>query len=353
MAGGTGGHVYPALAVARAAQAEGAEIHWLGNAAGFEGGKVAAAGFPLHDLAVRGLRGNGALAWLKAPWMILRAMVAARRVIARVHPDIALGMGGFASGPGGLAAKLCGMKLLVHEQNAVMGLTNRWLARWADRVLLADRRGAAKLPAGRAYRVVGNPVRDAICALAPPEVRYAGRQGRISLLVLGGSQGAKAINELVPEALSRLAAEIRPAVRHQVGPRWLEVTRKRYQRLEVAAEVVPFIEDMASAYDTADWVIGRSGALTVAEIATAGLPALFVPFPHAVDDHQTVNAQALAEIGAAEVIAENCLCVDQLAAAIAARNDRKALLGQAEKARSRSHAEALDDILATIGELCR
>lgn len=353
MAGGTGGHVYPALTVARAAEAEGAQIHWLGNASGFEGRKVPAAGFRLHDIAVRGLRGSGTMGWVKAPWMIARAMRKARKVIARVRPDLVIGMGGFASGPGGLAAKLCGVKLLVHEQNAVMGLTNRWLSKWADRVLLGDCRGADKASEARAYRVVGNPVRDSICALAAPHVRYARHSGKILLLVLGGSQGAKAINELVPQALARLSPVMRPAVRHQVGPRWLEVTQKTYRTLGVAAEVVPFIEDMASAYDAADWVIARSGALTVAEIATAGLPALFIPFPHAVDDHQTMNAKTLTEIGAAQMLAEDCLDVAELARAIAARHDRKALLLQAEKARRRSHAEALGKILCAIEELCR
>ena len=353
MAGGTGGHVYPALAVARAAHEEGARIHWLGNTAGFEGGKVAAAGFELHDIAVRGLRGKGVIGWGKAPWMITRAVLAARKVITQVRPDVAIGMGGFASGPGGIAAKLCAVKLLVHEQNAVMGLTNRCLARLADRVLLADPRAAAKLSSGRAYRVVGNPLRADIAAMAAPAVRYAARQGKISLLVLGGSQGAKTINELVPKALAQVAAAIRPAVRHQVGTRWFEITRQRYQCLGVEAEVVPFIEDMAAAYHEADWVIARAGALTVAEIATAGLPALFIPFPHAVDDHQKMNAQALAETGAAEVIEQERLCVDRLATAIAARRDRPALLRQAEKARRFSHAGALEKILSVIAELCQ
>lgn len=353
MAGGTGGHVYPALAVAKAAEKEGASIHWLGNAVGFEGDKVPANGYPLHDIKVRGLRGNGLLGWLKAPFMILRAVLRARQVIRQIKPDVVIGMGGFASGPGGLAAKWQGVPLVIHEQNAVMGMTNTYLAKIATTVLLADAHAASKLPKGKAYLSVGNPVRADIAAIAPPEVRYKTHTGKIHLLVLGGSQGAKAINHLVPEALALLPEAERPNVVHQVGPRWLEVTQAKYQSCGVDAKVVAFIDDMAAAYAKADWIIARSGASTVAEIATAGLPALFIPFPYAVDDHQTANARTLEEAGSAQIIQEKTLDSARLSAEMMNYTNREQLEQLAVKARSCSHAQALEQILNAVKDVMK
>lgn len=353
MAGGTGGHVYPALAVARAAAEQGSIIHWLGNQSGFEGKKVPEAGFIFHDIAVYGLRGNGVIGWLKAPFMIGRAVFQAKKIMQHIQPDVVIGMGGFASGPGGVAAKILNIPLLIHEQNAVMGLTNALLSRVANTILLASQQAAAKIALKYPYRVTGNPVREDITLLPAPEERFRQRSGKIRLLVLGGSQGAKAINLLLPQALSLLSEEQRPQVLHQTGARWLEKTQTEYAALNVQAEIVPFIDDMAKAYANADWVIARSGALTVSEIATAGLAALFIPFPYAVDDHQTMNAQCLAEVGAAAILEEKILTADILATAIQSRQDRSALLTQAERARLCSDEKALGEILRAIKELCR
>ena len=344
MAGGTGGHVYPALAVAQAARESGASVHWLGNAQGFEGRKVPEYGFAFHDIAVRGLRGKGVLGWLRAPLMLWRAIRAAKAVMQDIRPDVVIGMGGFASGPGGYAAKSLRIPLLIHEQNAVAGLTNRLLSRWADRVLLADKRAAARMHA-KSWRETGNPVRADIAALPAPAERFAARRGAIRLLVLGGSQGAKALNALLPQALALLEADKRPQVLHQVGERWLAEAQAAYAQAGVAAEVVAFIDDMPRVYGEADWLIARSGALTVAEVATVGLGALFVPFPFAVDDHQTANAQALVDAGAAEVVQQAELTAAMLTEVIARQSVRADLLAQAERARTCSHAQALGKIM--------
>lgn len=350
MAGGTGGHVYPALAVARAAREKGAVVHWLGNARGFEGDKVPKEGFTLHDIAVCAIRGKGWRGMLNAPFMLARALLASRRIIKALRPDVVIGMGGFASGPGGLAAKQLGIALLVHEQNAVAGLTNRKLSAFASKVLLADVRAAPGM-AARSYVVTGNPVRQAISAVPEAAQRFLGRHGAIRLLVLGGSQGAKALNDLLPQALALLPEHERPEVIHQVGERWVKQTTAAYRHAGVKAQVAAFLDDMAQAYADCDWLIARSGALTVAEIATVGVSAVFVPFPHAVDDHQTANAQILADAGAAEIIQQADLTKERLAQVIAARKDRAVLCKQAERARAYSHAKALDKIMREIETL--
>ncbi|MBV7435181.1 undecaprenyldiphospho-muramoylpentapeptide beta-N-acetylglucosaminyltransferase [Cardiobacteriaceae bacterium TAE3-ERU3] len=347
MAGGTGGHVYPALTVADALAAEGAIIHWLGNADGFEGRVVPQYGYELHDIQVRGLRGNGAAGWLKAPWMVSRAVSRASGVIKAIRPDVVIGMGGFAAGPGGVAAKLRGIPLIIHEQNAVMGLTNKLLARIANSVLLADVR-ASKALGSKEYKVVGNPVRAQIIDSRQQPARYQTRDGQIRLLVLGGSQGAKAVNEAVPQALALLDAEERPAVRHQVGPRWVDVVNSAYHDAGVVGEVVPFIDDMAGALADCDWVVCRSGALTVAELATVGVPAVCIPLPQAVDDHQTANAQTLVDAGAAEILPQSQLNAQTLAEAIRKRRDRAALRIQAEAALSCAKPNATQDIIHTV-----
>lgn len=347
MAGGTGGHVYPALTVADALAAEGATIHWLGNVDGFEGRVVPQHGYELHDIRVRGLRGNGATGWLKAPWMVSRAVLRASSVIKTIRPDVVIGMGGFAAGPGGVAAKLRGIPLVIHEQNAVMGLTNKLLARIANIVLLADVR-ASKALGGKAYKVVGNPVRAEIIGSRQQPARYQARDGQIRLLVLGGSQGAKAVNEVVPQALALLDSDERPDVRHQVGPRWVAAVESAYHDAGVAGEVVPFIQDMAGALVDCDWVICRSGALTVAELATVGVPALCIPLPQAVDDHQTANAQTLVDAGAAEILPQAQLNAQTLAKAIRKRRDRAALRVQAEAALGCAKPNATQDIIHTV-----
>lgn len=353
MAGGTGGHVYPALTVARRLTSCGATVHWLGNQQGFEGEKVPASGYVLHHVAVRGLRGRGVLGWLSAPFMLLRALWQAGRVINQVKPAVVIGMGGFASGPGGIMARLKGVPLLIHEQNAVMGMTNKHLAKIADCVLLGYAQAASALKAPEKARVVGNPVRDEISALPPPSVRYATHKNAIKLLVLGGSQGAKQLNTLVAKALALLPVEQRPKVLHQVGQKWLEEARALYQQLGVEAEVVPFIEDIANAYEHADWVIARAGALTVAELATVGIPTLFVPFPHAVDDHQTSNAQVLVEMGLADISQESELSAEILANYMSKQQSRLDLHHRAMLLRRLSSANAVDEIVASAKELVK
>lgn len=347
MAGGTGGHVFPALAVARELRdAHGAEILWMGTAAGLEARVVPAAGFASEWIPVSGLRGKGALSWLTAPLRVLRAVWAALAVQRRHQPRFVLGMGGFASGPGGLAARLLGKPLVIHEQNAVAGLTNRMLARIANRVLQAF---PNTFPASRKAVTVGNPVRAEILALPQPAKRLAGRSGPLRLLVVGGSLGALALNKLLPEAIRLLPPEQRPEVWHQAG-RTIEAAQQAYAGLDAemgeALRLVEFIEDMDAAYAWADLVICRAGALTVAELAAAGLPSLLVPFPYAVDDHQTRNGQYLVDAGAALLIAESELNAQRLLAAIQPLlNDRARLLAMAEAARGCAWPRATQDIV--------
>ncbi|MFV8782230.1 undecaprenyldiphospho-muramoylpentapeptide beta-N-acetylglucosaminyltransferase [Microbulbifer sp. SA54] len=344
MAGGTGGHVFPALAVAKALQAQGAEIEWLGTQRGIESQLIPAAEIPLHVISVEGVRGRGRGALLKAPWQISKAIMQARGVIKAVAPDAVLGFGGFATGPGGVAARISGIPLIIHEQNAVAGTTNRLLARIASRVLEAFPSG---LPAATQ---VGNPVRSEIAALPEPALRVA-RQQPLRLLVLGGSLGAVAINELVPQALAKLDKNARPSVVHQAGQRHLDVAREAYERVQVDAEVVPFIADMAAAYANADLVICRSGALTVSEIAAAGVGAIMVPFPFAIDDHQTKNGEWLAKAGAAMVIQQDDLDADELAGILRGLfADPGKLLAMAEAARKVAQPDATEQVVAICRE---
>jgi UDP-N-acetylglucosamine--N-acetylmuramyl-(pentapeptide) pyrophosphoryl-undecaprenol N-acetylglucosamine transferase len=290
VAGGTGGHVFPALAVASALRERGVEVTWLGTRRGMEAKRVPEAGFPLDWVEVRGLRGKGVVGWLLAPFRLLRALIQALAVMRRRAPDVVLGMGGFVSGPGGLAARLSGRPLVIHEQNAIPGLTNRLLSRLAGRVLV----GFPGTFPGR-ERHTGNPVRAAIARLPEPAARLAGRSGPMRLLVLGGSQGALGLNRVVPEALAELSPEARPEVWHQAGERHVALAQEEYGQAGVEGRVVAFIDDMSVAYAWADLVLCRAGALTIAELAAAGVGALLVPYPHAVDDHQSANAAFLAD----------------------------------------------------------
>lgn len=346
MAGGTGGHVYPALAVANELRARGAEIHWLGNGNGFEGQKIPATGHRFWHFAVAGLRGRSK--W-RAPFMLLRALGRSRRILREIRPDLMMAFGGFT----GLAGLWRYAPLVVHEQNAVAGLANRWLARWARLVLLGDRRAlAAMAKINKNSIYTGNPVRADISALAPPAERFKDRNGPIRLLVVGGSQGAQALNELIPAALALLPEGQRPLVRHQVGTNHLAAVQQRYQRLGLAGQVLPFIDDMAAAYGWADWIICRAGAATVAEVATVGLAALFVPYPHAVDNHQYFNGLSLASGGGAEVIEQRDLTAAKLAALMAAK-ERPELLRRAELLRQQSHGAALQHIVAALAPLLK
>ena len=307
VAGGTGGHVYPALAVASHLRERGARVSWLGTTRGLEVRVAPAAGFPFFPITVGGLRGKGLRTLAAAPLVVLRAVFQSLRVMRRVRPDAVLGMGGFAAGPGGLAAWLLRRPLLIHEQNAVPGLTNRLLAPLARVVMEAF---PHSFRAGVGAVATGNPLREDFTGAARPAPREP-----LRVLVVGGSLGAKALNEVVPEALARVAADHRLAVRHQSGPAHHESTAARYASLGLAAEVLPYVEDMAAAYRWADLAVCRAGAMTVAELAASALPAVLIPFPHAVDDHQTANARYLVEAGGALLMPQR----DLTAAALAAR----------------------------------
>ena len=307
MAGGTGGHVFPALACAREFQARGFSVHWLGTPRGIENELVPANGLPLHLIDVSGVRGKSKLALLKAPFAILKAVVQARRIIARLRPVCVVGFGGYLTGPGGVAARLAGVPVIVNEQNAVAGTANRLLVPFASRVCEAfpDTFGASAK-----RRTTGNPVRSELF-LETPRQALAGRQPR--LLILGGSLGAEPLNKLLPEALAQVAAQYRPEVFHQAGKKHDEITAQRYREAGVEAQVAPFIKDMAQAYGWADLVVCRAGALTISELAAAGLPSLLVPLPHAIDDHQTRNADYLAREGAAFLMPQATTGAAQLA----------------------------------------
>jgi UDP-N-acetylglucosamine--N-acetylmuramyl-(pentapeptide) pyrophosphoryl-undecaprenol N-acetylglucosamine transferase len=346
MAGGTGGHVYPALAVARALQAENQSVVWLGTQRGLEARVVPAAGIDIEWISVKGLRRKGFLALLLAPFQLAWALMQALAVIWRRRPSAVLGMGGFVAGPGGFAAWLTRRPLLIHEQNAAAGLTNRLLARLARVVLQAF---PGSFNSSVVAETVGNPVRNDIAAVAAPAARYAERKGPLRLLVVGGSQGALALNLTVPEALSKLPAHERPLVRHQCGERTFEQARAAYTKYGVDVDLQAFIEDMAAAYAWADLVVCRSGALTVAELCAVGLPALFVPFPGAVDDHQTANARPMADAGAAVIIDESMLTATVLAGQLREwLSSREQLSTKAIAARELAKPKAL----ARITELC-
>jgi UDP-N-acetylglucosamine--N-acetylmuramyl-(pentapeptide) pyrophosphoryl-undecaprenol N-acetylglucosamine transferase len=346
LAGGTGGHVFPALAVAEVLAERGVPVVWLGTRRGLEARVVPAAGVPIEYLPVRALRGRHWVDTLTAPFMLMRALWHAVRCLARHRPRAVLGMGGYVAGPGAVAAFLRRAPLIIHEQNTVPGMTNRWLARLATRVLTGF---DVSFPGAPGARFVGNPVRRAIGAIPAPEQRFAERDGPLRLLVIGGSLGARALNERLPRALARLQTSAPPVIRHQAGDRTIETARDAYRQAGVEAEVSEFIDDMAAAYAWADLVVCRAGALTVAELAAAGVPALFIPFPYAVDDHQTRNAAYLVNAGAAELIQER----DSDAASLAGvldrlLSDRQRLAAMAQRAREKGRPDAVD----CVAECC-
>lgn len=309
MAGGTGGHVFPALAIARELQARGYEILWLGSRGRMEEKLVPQAGFPIQYIDVHGIRRNGLKNKLTAPFMVLHAVLQAVKVVRTFKPDVALGMGGYASGPGGVAARLCNVPLVLHEQNAAAGLTNRLLSKIASVIML----GFPGAFSGPKVQNVGNPVRAEIVALHDKEQELS--SGPLRVLVVGGSLGAQALNEIVPKAICLLDADT-ISVTHQCGGGHEPKTLQAYAQCKASYEVKEFISDMAQAYKTHDLIICRAGASTVAEVACAGMPAIFVPLPSAVDDHQTKNAAFLAEHGAALICAQKDLSAEKLAGII-------------------------------------
>ena len=345
MAGGTGGHVFPALALARLLRAASHEVIWLGTRRGLEARLVPAEKIDIEWLSMSGLRGKGFATLLAAPFKLVFSIWQALLVMRRRRPRLVVGFGGFVTGPGGVAAWLTRRPLLIHEQNAIAGYSNRCLAHLARKVLAAFPRA---FPPGIDAYVVGNPVRAEIVQQPPPATRFARREGTLRLLIVGGSLGAARLNAVVPFAVAQVAqAGLALNVRHQAGERGIEAARAAYAQAGVKADVSPFIDDMARAYADADLVICRAGALTISELAAVGVAAVLVPFPAAVDDHQTVNAQFLVREGAAVLIADRDLTADRLATELKLLcAGRGKLLAMAERARLVARPRAAEDLAA-------
>lgn len=343
MAGGTGGHVFPALATARMLQSKGHEVFWLGSAGGMEERLISDTDIPLAAIQVSGLRGKGKLALLLAPFRLMRALGQAFTEIRRIRPHCVVGMGGFVTGPGGVAAWLMKTPLVIHEQNAIAGMTNRLLVRFAHTVLEA-------FPGSFGQKVVtrctGNPVRQDLASLPSPEDRLGERSGALRLLVVGGSLGAQVFNQMVPQALALMPENERPEVRHQCGEKHVGAARATYEDHRVEADVQPFIKDMAEAYQWADVVVCRAGALTVSELCVAGIGAVLVPFPHAVDDHQTRNAQQMVKAGGAILIPQPKLTAESLAQTLTGlAQDRKRILEMATAAKTLARPDATERVV--------
>ncbi len=346
MAGGTGGHIYPGVAVAEALKARGWRIVWLGNPDGMEARIVPARGYDMAWIRFTALRGKGLLRAALLPFNLLRGFWQALRVLTQFKPSVVLGMGGYVSFPGGMMAALIGRPLVLHEQNAVAGLANRVLAKVADAVL-------SGFPGVlRDAQWVGNPVRAEIAALPDPAQRYASRSGPLRVLVVGGSLGARVLNETVPQALAQLALDERPIVTHQAGEKQMDELRAAYAAAGVEGELLPFIDNMAERYAAADLVICRAGALTVAELAAAGVASILVPFPHAVDDHQTQNARFLADAGAATLLPQSELSPEKLAAMLK-NAKRETLAQQASAARAKSRSNAAEIVAQACAALAQ
>ena len=349
MAGGTGGHVFPALAVATELRGRGMDVVWLGAAGGFEERVVPEAGFRMERISIHGLRGNGLVRWLQAPFMLLLAMWQVFGALRRYRPRVVLGMGGFVTGPGGVMARMLRIPLVIHEQNAVPGMTNRLLSHIANRVLESF---PGSFGSSKKVSLVGNPVRAEIWQLPQPMHRMEQRASPLHLLIPGGSLGAQALNEAVPEALDKIDFSIQMEVRHQAGRGKEETTSEAYKSIGIDAEVVPFISNMAEAYGWADLVICRAGALTVSELAAVGVGSVLVPYPHAVDDHQTLNANYLTDAGAALLVPQSELDPEALAVILKQlMSDRKRLLQMAQTARHLAKPMATMDVADICEEI--
>ena len=347
-AGGTGGHVYPGLAVARALKEQNIPVMWMGTPKGLEARVIPAAGIEMVYLSVNGLRGKGIKTLLLAPLQLVKALCQSLMIMVKVKPSTVLGMGGFVAGPGGLVAALMAKPTLIHEQNAIPGLTNKLLSHFSKKILegFPDTFPSSASKKNKIMGI-GNPVRKDIAAIDKPKIRLGDRWGKINLLVFGGSLGAQVLNEVVPAALAEMPIDKRPVVRHQAGKNKDVSTRSLYKKLGISAEVSPFIEDMAEAYAWADLVICRSGALTVAELAAAGMASIMVPYLHAVDDHQTANAKYLSESGAAVLMPQKELNADSLVTVLTDLcADRDQLLEMSIKARRLAKPQATEDVAA-------
>jgi UDP-N-acetylglucosamine--N-acetylmuramyl-(pentapeptide) pyrophosphoryl-undecaprenol N-acetylglucosamine transferase len=343
MAGGTGGHVMPALAVASKLMKKDIEIHWLGTSTGIEAKLVPQAGIPLHEISIKGLRGKGLFGWLLAPFRILKAFFQSFNIMRKLKPDTVVSMGGYVAGPGGIAAWVLRVPLIVHEQNSISGLTNRLLAPFAQKILVAF----PKTFKHSKVLLTGNPVRESIVAVGQNKTIEA--VGPLKILIIGGSLGAKVLNETVPKALNQLEADVNIEVWHQTGQAGLVSSQRAYAKLKSLNRVEAFIDDMAQAYQWADLVVARAGALTIAELAAAGVPSILVPFPYAVDDHQSSNARYLADAGAAILLPQKEISATKLALLInglARQRDSLRLMAQ------KSHALAKPQATEQVAELC-
>ncbi len=346
MAGGTGGHIFPGLAVAEALRERGWRVHWLGAPASMESRLVPPRGFALETIDFGGVRGKGVVTLALLPLRLLRAFWQALQVGRRVQPDVVLGLGGYISFPGGMMGVLAGKPLVLHEQNSVAGMANRVLAGVADRVFTAFPNVFKKA------QWVGNPLRTPFLHQPAPADRFAGRSGPLRLLVVGGSLGAKALNDVVPQALALIPEQQRPTVVHQSGERQIDALRANYIAAGVHAELTPFIDDTAQAFADADLILCRSGASTVTEIAAVGAAALFVPFPSAVDDHQTTNARFLVDAGAAWLVPQNELSPQQLALRLQSLQ-REQLVIMANKAKAMQKTEAVAAVVSACEQLAK
>ncbi len=348
MAGGTGGHVMPALSVAQRLMDQGFDVQWLGTHAGIEANLVPKANIPMHYIHVKGLRGNGLLGWLKAPFRVSKAFFQSFKVIRQVKPKAVISMGGYVAGPGGIAAWCLRIPLIVHEQNALSGMTNRLLAPFAKKILTA-------FPKTFAYSkvaITGNPVRESIIHVG--DERSPRTHETLRVLVIGGSLGARALNQTVPRAIKAIESQTKVEIRHQTGKNDIESTRKLYLGVESKFELTSFIDDMAKAYHWADIVICRSGALTIAELAAAGVPSILIPFPHAVDDHQSYNARYLTDAGAAVLLPQSELSATKLSDLILTlANDRDKLLDMSNKSKSLAKPEATEQVANYFVEVSR
>ena len=349
MAGGTGGHIFPGLAVADGLRAAGWRVHWLGAPGSMEAQLVPPRGYAFEPVAFGGVRGKGMTTLMVLPLKLLRAFWQSLQVLRRVKPNVLVGMGGYITFPGALMGVATGRPLVLHEQNSVAGMANKVLAGFAARVFTAFPGVLAK---ARQVRWIGNPLREPFLHQPPPAERFAGRSGPLRLLVVGGSLGAKALNDIVPQALALLPAGQRPRVTHQSGSKQIDALRANYAAAGVEAECVPFIDDMAQAYADADLVICRAGATTVSELAAVGAAALFVPFPHAVDDHQTANARFLVDQGAGSLIQQRELTPGKLADVLQ-KTERSALVMQGQNAKKMQKIDAVGEIVKACEELAR
>lgn len=351
MAAGTGGHVFPALAVAKDLEQQGIKVSWLATPAGMENRLLKNHNIPIYQIDIQGVRGNGVVRKLAAPFKILKATLSAMKYMKQLEVDAVAGFGGYVAGPGGLAARMLGIPVIIHEQNAVAGFTNTQLSRIAKKVCQAF---PNTFPAQDKIVTTGNPVRKEITEIFNPSWRYQEREKAgqpLCILIVGGSLGAQALNERVPEALKQLNVPLN--VYHQCGQNHADATRARYADAPATlnVEVQPFIEDMAQAYSDADLIICRAGALTVTEIATAGVAAIFVPLPSAVDDHQTANARFLANLGAAKICPQATMTPDSLKALLEPMLNRQLLMEMAVKARQQAQPDATQHVVRLIQEL--